>query len=178
MRKIPSFRGEWKPWSWTEWLPEAGKRRDRGYEIVELSDGSRVVEREPEPLEHLDDTPQELRDQLDELLATMLDLELTSEASRASREVIGIGKPAIPLLLTHLYENGLHSRDDSIRANIAISALREITGEYYGYQPQSLVGALGTTEERRQSSIRQWFAWWYRKADTFTGPEPPETEEE
>jgi predicted Zn finger-like uncharacterized protein len=178
--RLAKQRGEWKPWAWSEWVSESDEQGlDRGYDIVELSDGSVVVEREPEPLGHLDDTPDDVRERLDELVPTMLDLSLTRQASQAGREVIAIGKPAIPLLLTHLYENKLYTREDSIRANIAVSALREITGQYFGYQPQSLVGgALGATEERRQSSIRQWFAWWYRKADTFTGPEPPAPGEE
>ena len=27
--------------------------------------------------------------------------------------------------------------------------------------------AAGTTEERRTSAIKQWFAWWYRNEDKF-----------
>ena len=46
--------------------------------------------------------------------------------------------------------------------------LRRITGQYFGYKPQALQGSgLGTTEERRMSSIKQWFAWWYRKGARF-----------
>ena len=163
---------DWRAASWTEWLTDVERRRlERGYDVVELSDGSVVAEREPEPLEHLEDTPAELRERIDELLVTALDLDLTVEAARAKNELVEIGRPAIPILLTHLWENRLEDRDDGIRANIAVTALRSITGEFFGYQPQTLVGSsLGTTEERRQSSIRQWFAWWYRSADTFTGP--------
>ena len=169
---------EWRAIRWEEWLSEAEKQRvSRGVEVVTLSDGSVVVEREPEALEHLEDTPQEVRDRIDELLVTMLDLELTTQASKASRELIEIGKPAIPALLTHLFENKLYNEEDSIRANIAVVALREITDKSFGYQPQALVGsALGTTEERRMSSVRQWFAWWHRKGEAFTGL--PEMEEE
>jgi len=170
--------GEWKATRWEEWLSDAErKKRNRGFDIVKLSDGSVVVEREPEPLPHLEDTPQEVRDRIDELMATMLDLELTTQSSKASRELIEIGKPAIPALLTHLFENTLSTEDDSIRANIAVQALRQITDEFFGYQPMALVGsALGTTEERRMSAVRQWFAWWHRKGEAFTGL--PENEEE
>ncbi len=170
----------WRAWSWEEWLTKVErKRKERGYDLVELSDGAVVRERDPEPLGHLDDTPPELRQKIDELLVTMIDLELTAQASRAAREMAAIGKPAIPILLTHLYENTLASREESIQANIVDTALREITGQSFGYQPLSLVGAaMGTTEERRQSAIRQWFAWWFRAGEDFTGPprsdSPPE----
>ena len=170
--------GEWRATRWEEWLTDAERRkRNRGFDVVTLSDGSVVVEREPEPLPHLEDTPQEVRDRIDELLAMMLDLELTTQASKASRELIEIGRPAIPSLLTHLFENKLTNEDDSIRANIAVVALRKITDQFFGYQPQALVGsAMGTTEERRMSAVRQWFAWWHRKGDAFAGL--PENDEE
>ncbi len=171
-------RDAWRISAFEEWLSEAERRRrERGYEVVQLSDGSVVREREPEPLEHLEDTPQELRDRIDELFATMIDLDLTVEASRAAGEIAEIGKPAIPILLTHLYENELETQADSIQANIAVVALRKITGQSFGYQPQAFVGsALGTTEERRTSAIHQWFAWWYREGESFTAPPVPEEE--
>ena len=162
---------EWRAVRWEPYVSDAEKRKaDRGVDVVKLSDGSVVIEREPEALEHLEDTPQDVRDRIDELLGIMLDLDLTTQGSKASREMIAIGKPAIPALLTHLFENKLYNEEDSIRANIAVVALREITEKSFGYQPQLLVGsALGTTEERRMSSVRQWFAWWHRKGEAFTG---------
>ncbi|MFT5284140.1 MAG: putative Zn finger-like uncharacterized protein [Planctomycetota bacterium] len=170
----------WKAYSWIEWLTEAEKRRRaRGFEVVKLSDGSVVAEREPEPLEHLEDTPPELRERIDQLMVTLLDLNLTTKSAKASAEISEIGKPAIPALLTHLFENKLSSDDDSVRANIAVVALRDITDQFFGYQPMAFVGsAMGTTEERRISAVRQWFAWWYRKGEAFTGIPEDEDEDE
>jgi len=53
---------------------------------------------------------------------------------------------------------------------MVVMALREISGQYHGYAPMDEGGALGTTEERRLSAVKQWFAWWYRKAKRFDGP--------
>lgn len=143
-------------------------RRPRGTSVVELSDGSRVLEREPEPLAHLEDTPPELRERIDRLFATMIDLNLTREATAAQRELVEIGRPAIPTLLTGLYELPLNTVDDAIQVNMVDQALQQITGKDFGYAPMVAVGSgAGTTEERRTSAIRQWFAWWYRSGDRF-----------
>ncbi len=102
----------------------------------------------------------------------MIDLDLTKEASRAQTEMERIGRPAIPILLTGMYEIPLDTEDHSIQVNIIVQTLRSITGQYFGYKPQELVGSgLGTSKERRDSSIKQWFAWWYRKKDKFTEKE-------
>ena len=170
----------WQASGFEEWLTEAEKRRRaRGFQVVKLSDGSVVAEREPEPLEHLEDTPPELRERIDQLMITLLDLDLTTQSAKASAELAEIGKPAIPALLTHLFENKLNGEDDSIRANIAVVVLRDITDQFFGYQPMAFVGSsMGTTEERRISAVRQWFAWWYRKGAAFTGIPEDEDEEE
>ncbi len=175
--KLALDSGRWKAWSWERWIsPEERKaerkRRGRGFEQVTLSDGSKVLEREPEPLPHLEDTSPELAKRIDELFATMIDLDLTSEASRARRELEEIGRPAIPILLTGLYETPLDTEEQSIQVNIMVQALRTITGQYFGYKPMELVGSgVGTTKERRESAIKQWFAWWYRNKKKFTEKE-------
>ncbi len=159
--------GEWKIAGWERYKAEKGIRTDsyavssNGVEKVELSDGSIVVEREAEALPHLADTPPELRERIDKLYATMTDLDLTRESNKAREELIAIGKPAIPTLLTGLFETKLDTQDESIKANIIAVALRRITGRNMGYQPMALAGEKNS-EEHRMSAVRQWFAWWYR----------------
>ncbi len=186
--------GESRTWAWTlvyaqeRWqvgsmelyFTEADQKREqnRGVEKVTLSDGSRVLEKTPEPLEHLADTPPALRSRIDTLFATMINLDLTTESGDAKRAIIAIGKPAIPILLTGLYENKLETQKEAIQANIIVLALRDITGQFFGYKPQALVGSsTGTTEERRMSSVRQWFAWWWQNRDTFEGRDPVSQED-
>ncbi len=162
-----------KAWRWERWIsPEEQqaerKRRGKGYEVVTLSDGSVVHERPPEPLGHLEDTPPELRARIDQLVPTMLDLELTKEASRAQRELAEIGRPAIPILLTKFYETPADTEDNCKRCNLIDQTLQRITGQQFGYAPGEAGSVAGTTEERRQSSIKQWFAWWYKNQGKFT----------
>jgi predicted Zn finger-like uncharacterized protein len=140
-----------------------------GMEKVELSDGSVVIEKQPEPLGHLPDTHPDIAAEIDRLIPILLDLDLPPRKTKPAREaIIEIGRPAIPLLLTVLYETPLDTHENALRVNIVVHALRDITGESFGFKPQVAEGSgTGTTEERRQSAIKQWFAWWYRNADRF-----------
>ncbi len=162
----------WKAFAWERYIApgeiKTKHRGPRGVEKVTLSDGSVVYERQPEPLAHLEDTPPDVRKRIDAAYATMIDLNLTREAGAAKRDLVAIGKPAIPKLLTGLFEIPLETEDQAKQVNQIVQALREITGNNFGFEPMLLVGsAVGTTEERRTSAIRQWFAWWYKYADRF-----------
>jgi predicted Zn finger-like uncharacterized protein len=164
----------WKVVSWQRWfspeeLAAMKRRRAREYEKVTLSDGSVVYEADPRPLEHLDDTPMELRAEIDAAFARMIDFELRPpENAAAKRELEAIGRPAIPILLTGLYEIPLETDEQAMKVNLINQCLEEITGFYTGWKPQVAQGSgTGTTEERRQSAIKQWFAWWFRKGHRF-----------
>lgn len=160
-----------KAWKWERWFsPDELKaaKKKKGYEVKTLSDGSVVHEREPAPLGHLEDTPAELRKEIDGLLVTMLDLELTKEGARARRRLVEIGRPAIPPLLTKFFEIPADTQENRIRCNMIDQALSDITGQSFGYAPGEAGTAAGTSEERRESSIKQWFAWWYKNEKRFT----------
>ncbi|MEX1026293.1 MAG: zinc-ribbon domain-containing protein [Planctomycetota bacterium] len=168
--------GRWKAFRWERWYSDAEKKhlrkkRSSGYEKVTLSDGSQVFEREPEPLAHLEDTPPDLRARIDELFPQLINDEPRIYTT-ARRELVAIGKPAVPKLLTGLYEIPLDTEEHAIQVNAIVVTLRDITGQNFFFKPLTLVGsAMGTTEERRQSAIKQWFAWWYRKGEKFTEKE-------
>lgn len=174
---VPVGPEQYRAWSWEQKLTRAEaarrSRAERGHQKVELSDGSVVFEKDPEPLGHLADTPPEVAEAIDRLYPRMIDLDLTTEARDARAAIVEIGRAAIPILLTGLFETKLDDPDDAIRANIIVQALRDITGQDFGYKPQALLGsAAGTSEERRQSAVRQWFAWWARNKDTFQEAAP------
>ncbi len=172
--RLAKEEGRYRAWSWERWLSpdeQKSEKRKKGYEVVTLTDGSVVHERPPEPLGHLEDTPPELQARIDRCIATMLDLELTKESSRAQRELVEIGKPAIPILLTKFFEIPADTEENRIRCNLIDQALQRITGKQFGYAPGAAGSAAGTTEERRDSSIKQWFAWWYKNQKKFTTKE-------
>ena len=159
----------WKRWFSPEELAAIKRRRVREYEKVTLSDGSVVFEAEPRPLEHLDDTPTELRARIDAAFAQLIDFDLRPpENAAAMRELEGIGRPAVPILLTGLFEIPLETDEQAMKVNLINQCLEQITGFYTGWKPQVAQGSgTGTTQERRQSAIKQWFAWWFRKGHRF-----------
>lgn len=149
-------------------VARAAKAKPKGFEKVTLSDGSLVFERQPEPLDYLEGTSEELKAEIETLYGQIIDLSLTKEMSRAKLRLTEIGKPAVPRLLTGLFDTPLEDFDDARIVQNMVDVLRKITGERFGYEPLTLVGSqMGTTEERRQSSIKQWFAWWYLKGSKF-----------
>ncbi len=166
--------GRWKIWAFERYLsPDElaaiARRKAKPYEKVTLSDGAVVWEAEPRPLEHLDDTPEELRRQIDDAYARLIDFELRPpENAAAKRELAEIGRAALPILLTGLYEIPLETDEQAMKVNLINQCLEEITGNFTGWMPMvSEGGALGTTNERRDSAIKQWFAWWYRRGHRF-----------
>lgn len=168
----------WQAFRWARWIsPEEAKagriakvRLDETVaKRVTLSDGSTVREAEVRPLEHLETTSPELRAEIDALYEKMIDLSLSPKESNGARErIIEIGKPAIPVLLTGFYEIPLETEDQAKQVNAIVLALRGITGQNFGYKPQVSEGSgTGTTDERRASALKQWFAWWHLKGERF-----------
>jgi predicted Zn finger-like uncharacterized protein len=174
LARDPGGGGRLKVWSWERYFTPAelaAMRRNKAKEVqkVTLSDGSVVFESKPRPLGHLDDTPDDLRKKIDAEYERMLDFELRpTENAAAKRELEAIGRPAIPILLTGLYEIPLETDEHAMKVNLINQALEEITGNYTGWKPMVAEGSgAGTTNERRESAIKQWFAWWLRKGHRF-----------
>ena len=98
---------------------------------------------------------------------------------RDVRDLVEIGGPALPALLTHLYEIPLTTRDEAIQVNLIDQCLKAITGHRTGYKPQVVENSsTGTSDERRNSAIKQWFAWWHREGEAFLAAPPPDSEEQ
>lgn len=179
--------GDKNPWLVSGWRRvisaaelEAEEAKVRAVvQAVRLTDGSRVYESEPAPVEHLDSTPAELRTRIDALYVQLIDLELSPrDNADAKQALVEIGGPALPVLLTGLFEIELTTQDEAIQVNLIDQCLRSITGHRTGYKPQVGENSVtGTTGERRDSAIKQWFAWWHRDGEAFLAAPPPETEE-
>ena len=180
--------GAWKVAGWKRWLSldeqkraaelerAAAARAARSSEPVietrKMTDGTVVYEFEPRPVPFPESTPQELRERITASAARLTDFSLRpTENTAAKQELVAIGAPALPALLTALYELPLVTDVDAMRVNLVNQCLEEITGTSMGFSPQIQNGSgVGTTEDLRRSSIRRWFAWWEREGATFEGP--------
>lgn len=139
-------------------------------EVVERDFGGQkieVTESEPVPLEHLEDTPPELRQEIDKLVQDVLESASPTAPgalfNRATDRLVEIGRPAVPRLLNALYE--LHG--DPIGNNIQLSqvcrCLRQVSGNAYDYPVADRPGeSRQQTTEKRVSAVKQWYAWWYK----------------
>jgi predicted Zn finger-like uncharacterized protein len=132
---------------------------------------------EVQTLELLAETSPQDRQRLEELCSKLTDLTLTREMSKARRELVAMGKPAIPALLNLMVgREALESQEEQQILNQVIQTLREITLEDFGFAPGGYGGNLtGESLEANQQALRRWFGWWRNHKDTWTGPDenPP-----
>jgi len=163
--------GQWKLFEWALYVSPEAKRATgglaaKGIEKVKLEDGGFIYQAEPRPLPHLDDTPPEMRTRIDSAVARFLDFSSRPrERTNARDELIAIGKPAIPILLTQFYETKLVDDDALAKATNVHLLLREITG--YDKAVFSPTGAGPESEKMRDMAVRAWFAWYLRKGERF-----------
>jgi hypothetical protein len=163
--------GQWKLFDWALYVSPEAKRATsglaaKGVEKVKLDDGGFIYQAEPRPLAHLDDTPPEMRTRIDSAVARFLDFSSRPrERTTARDELIAIGKPAIPILLTQFYETKLVDDDALAKATNVHLLLREITG--YDKAVFSPTGSGPESEKMRDMAVRAWFAWYLRKGERF-----------
>lgn len=144
-----------------------------------------VAESQIVPLDHLADTPPDLRAEIDRLIDELvrpgaLPRELTKVRSRL-RE---IGKPAVPRLLTRFNDIKTDTPDGIVQLTQLDALLRDMSGRAFGFSPadNTVLASPQENEEARLSALRQWYGWWYlyhdkpldiafdKEEDLFTKP--------
>ena len=185
--QLVKINGKWRAWSWERWISPAEMRgaivaRVSSTKKVTLEDGSKVLEAEPGPLAWMAGTTSEERAQIEKLIATACAPDTRGpDLFHARAELIAICKPAIPPLLTKFYELDL-AGFDTYENQTAAMQLHKILTEITGYSTTFKAHeALGATDERRSSGVKQWFSWYHRKfkrfeCDTTTAPEEEDEE--
>lgn len=176
-------KGKWKAWKWERWISPAEKRgalvaRASSTKKVTLEDGSKVFEAEPGPLEWDINTTAEQRAQIERLIGTLCAPDTRGgDLFNARQELVAICRPAIPPLLTKFYEidlEGFESYENQTAAMQVHQVLTEITGYITTFKAHE---ALGATDERRSSGVRQWFSWYHRRYKRFSCETEVKTEE-
>ncbi len=160
-----------------EELAAMRRRGRRKAEKKTLSDGSVVYESELRTVPYDVEMPAAEQQRLTALIEGLVeDVDAPPRKTRAIREqVIEAGKPIVPGLLTKMaiIVEEMPSRpdqdeDDRIRLNFLHEALRDITGHETTFVVSE---AMGGTQERIKSGLKQWFAWYDRKYKRFDGVE-------
>ena len=177
----------WQATSWERWVSpeeEKAERKARQKSAVKttLSDGSEVIEGvvSEEFVAWHDETPQELRDEIVQLINVMVAEDSARSDVTAARERLQneIGKHAVPGLLLKIAQvspdmgpAGSDIPDDfqlsyeqAVQIQLCHLSLTMITDWNTSYDVHA---AMGTTAERQGSGIRQWFGWYQKKFKKF-----------
>lgn len=180
--KLTKSRSGWKAWSWERWISPEELLADRQKKSASkakktLSDGSIVFEAEVEKVEWMPETSAEDRAHISSLIDTLLDLEDEDRSAwiAAQDEIKVIGKPAIPGLLNRFADieaAGWEIEENPMMAQRLHITLMDITGYVTTFNPHE---ALGGTDERRESGVKQWFFWYNRHFKKFD-KKPEETD--
>ena len=152
----------WQRWISPEEEAKAKAKKTRVFKEKTLSDGSQVIEGVIREIEYMEETPGELRDQIESLIDVLQDPD--GRPAGAMRELADIGKPAIPGLLTRMSKIPLDSTENLTVLNLISRTLTDITD----HQTTLKLQLMGGTEERQDSGVKQWFGWYDRKFKRFT----------
>ena len=152
--------------AWERYIsPEEKKaaRRPKKTTKKTLSDGSQVIEGvvDSTRLEYHEETSEELRTEIEALIDQLIDPTARPKELTAARDgLTAIGKHAVPGLLMRLGEIPPDSDEQLIQLNQIHLLLQTLTGYLTTFDVHV---AMGTTEERQESGIAQWFGWYDRK---------------
>ena len=125
-----------------------------------------ITESELVPLQHLPDTPEELRTEIDGLIETLLDIDGPGAlANRAIDRLDDIGRPAIPRLLNQLQALSADLDGNNFKLTRLDRALRVMTGRAFGYIPGTHLVQIEEINNQRRSALKQWYAWWFKYHD-------------
>jgi predicted Zn finger-like uncharacterized protein len=178
----------WRAAGWNRYFtPEelASARRKKHKKTIKrtLSDGSFVVEGEIRQIPYEPDVPQAERDRIDALIKQRMDLDARPRVrTEAGAALVAAGKPAIAPLLSAIanampvIEAAIAAGDDVARENemIRLGQVHLTLTEMTGYNTTFKIDErLGTTKERIESGLKQWFGWYDSKYKKFTGLPAP-----
>jgi predicted Zn finger-like uncharacterized protein len=171
----------WKAWRWERWISPEEEKRERARRIKKtvrktLSDGSEVIEGVVrEDIAYHAETTREQIAEIEGMIDQLIHMEARPKEITAARERLEeLGKHAVPGLLKRMGGIPLETEENAIQLNLIHMLLGDITE----YQTTFVVHvAMGGTEERMDSGIKQWFGWYDRKWKRFWREADQRTEE-
>ena len=132
----------------------------------------KVLVVKPVPLGHLEDTPPELRSEIDGLLKIAADPKARpKEVNKACERLVEIGRPAMPRILNLFYEivNGPDPDSYDNRTTlfrIIKSCLVPMTRCEFGFNPTTRPDEEGNTAaQERITALGQYYVWWFQHND-------------
>ncbi|MFK7740051.1 MAG: hypothetical protein AB8H80_06970, partial [Planctomycetota bacterium] len=171
MTREPAFKAGKKPGIVT-YSPNEDIAKPEAVEITDSAGTRKVTESKPTPVPHWKDASPELRQLADEVVAGIrAAAEPDARGGMFNRAAYKIRsdeqkKAAVPRVL-----NALHDcYGDVIGKHQEILLLDRALGQWLGYAvnyPAMPSGDNAADTKKRQSCIRQWFAFWYRNSNNW-----------
>jgi hypothetical protein len=131
------------------------------------ADGRKVTESEPCALDHLASATPEMRQQIDKLVEELVTINPDATGppplNRISMQLKRIGdrgREVVPRLLNKLFEFYPDPVGNNAKLVQVNAVLKDITGLDYAYDQRDS-GDAQKDKAARQSTVRQWFAYWY-----------------
>jgi len=126
--------------------------------------------REIRPVEFPEDISSEARKKAEELVRALTDPNASRESVAARKQLVELGRPAVPALLNRLVGLDLGKEDDVLVANLVDQTMREITGQDSGFAPHITDETLGGSDAKsKEKALRRWFGWWYSQGHLMKG---------
>ncbi len=132
----------------------------------------KVLVVKPVPLDHLPDTPPELRKEIDHLLEVAADPNANPKVSaKACERLVEIGRPAMPRILNLFYEIVHGPNPDSYDNRTTIFriikfCLVPMTRCDFGFNPSLRPDENGNTAaQERETALGQYYVWWFQHND-------------
>lgn len=132
----------------------------------------KVLVMDPVPLDHLPDTPPELRKEIDHLLEIASDPNVRPpDAIKACERLVEIGRPAMPRIL-NLFYRIVHGPDPDSYENrttifrIIKLCLVPMTRCEFGFNPAERPDQEGNSAaQERKVALGQYYVWWFQHSD-------------
>lgn len=139
---------------------------------------NRNPEGDVETVPWVDGTSSSMQNQIESAISRLTDPGATTAAGKARRDLVAVGKAAIPGLLNALVPLDLSQEDDLLVAMKVTQTLMDLTGEDHLIVPGSNTGSLiGEGAKDNEVNRRRWFGWWRDHKATYSGPPRPDDDD-
>lgn len=118
-----------------------------------------------EKLSHLESTTPDMQTRIDDGVAKLLDVNNPKPGNEARNDLVKVGKPAIPRLLSAWVDLKMDDVQDVTRANMLHQTLGEITGKEITFSPDNPTSP--SDAKLREKVLGSWFTWWGQNKESF-----------
>jgi hypothetical protein len=128
-------------------------------------------------LDHFDDTPDELKTEIDGLCKVIVDFNAGGDTLDARTRLREIGRPALPKIISAFIHAGDTGTPEGVaNACFVDGTLREIVGDRV--RDANLKPMARPSKAQIQKAVKEWYIWWYSEGYLLKDVSPPDEGED